>query len=425
MNLRRGVSRATYAVIGVVLILIVVAGGYVLLTPAKTSSSTSSSTSSTTSNTTSTTTSTTPLVKGSLILGTFGSGSIANVANAGQSAEWLANPGGFYQQQGVNVTIDALQSSAVILQALESGSINVADISATEAFKTTALGQANFTAIMGEGASDCFTCLGGFFIIGKSSITNVSDLQGKNVGISGVGGQDQQEAIAVLKALNVPYNPATAINWVPVSTVQARVAGLQQGSLDATVTTAQNLPALNVIPNLTFIVNATTFATLAPPVVPGIIVKTSFLQSNTALLQEFVKGLITANRAFASNMTMWLNLAEKARPDMNSTQLTTLYTGYSHGFTINGGINMSRAQLGVNYLYTTSEFTSQNVPVISALKFVNTTLVDNVLRQLGVVSAFDGIGRTISGATTTSTLAMAVLPLQSLAARPEQVLGKR
>jgi ABC-type taurine transport system substrate-binding protein len=346
------------------------------------------------------------------------------VANAGQSAEWLANPGGFYQQQGVNVTIDALQSSAVILQALESGSINVADISATEAFKTTALGQANFTAIMGEGASDCFTCLGGFFIIGKSSITNVSDLQGKNVGISGVGGQDQQEAIAVLKALNVPYNPATAINWVPVSTVQARVAGLQQGSLDATVTTAQNLPALNAIPNLTFIVNATTFATLAPPVIPGIIVKTSFLQGNTALLQEFVKGLIIANRAFASNMTMWLSLAEKARPDMNSTQLTTLYKGYSHGFTINGGINMSRAQIGANYLYTTSEFTSQNVPVLSAQKFVNTTLVDNVLRQLGVVSAFDGIGRTVSGATTTSTLALAVLPLQSLG-RPEQVLGKR
>jgi ABC-type nitrate/sulfonate/bicarbonate transport system substrate-binding protein len=421
MNLRRGVSQVTYAVVGVVLILIIIAGGYVLLTPAKTSSSTSS----TTSNTSSTTTSTTPVVKGSLILGTFGSGSIANVANAGQSAEWLANPGGFYQQQGVNVTIDALQSSAVILQALESGSINVADVSATEAFKTTALGQANFTAIMGEGASDCFTCLGGFFIIGKSSITNVSDLQGKNVGISGVGGQDQQEAIAVLKALNVPYNPATAINWVPVSTVQARVAGLQQGSLDATVTTAQNLPALDAIPNLTFIVNATTFATLAPPVVPGIIVKTSFLQSNTALLQEFVKGLIVANRAFASNMTIWLNLAEKARPDMNSTQLTTLYNGYTHGFTINGGINMTRAQLGVNYLYTTSEFTSQNVPVMSAQQFVNTTLVDNVLRQLGVVSAFDGIGRTVSGATTTSTLAMAVLPLQSLVGRPEQVLGKR
>jgi ABC-type nitrate/sulfonate/bicarbonate transport system substrate-binding protein len=278
---------------------------------------------------------------------------------------------------------------------------------------------------MGDGASDCFTCLGGFFIIGKSSITNVSDLQGKNVGISGVGGQDQEEAIAVLNALHVTYNPATAINWVPVSSVQARVAGLQQGSLDATVTTAQNLPALDAIPNLTMIVNATTFAQLEPPVIPAVIVKTSFLQSNTALLQEFVKGLIVANRAFASNMTLWLNLAEKARPDMNSTQLTTLYDGYSHGFTINGGINMSRAQQGVNYLYTTNEFTSENVPVITAQQFVNTTLVDNVLRQLGVVSAFDGIGRTISGATTTSTLAMAVLPLQSLADRPEQVIGKR
>jgi len=323
------------------------------------------------------------------------------------------------------MTIDALQSSAVILQALQSGSVNIADITATEAFKTTALGQANFTAIMGDAATDCFTCIGGFFIIGKSSITNVSQLQGKNVGVSGVGGSDQQQAIAVLKALGVTYNPSTAINWVPVSSVQARVAGLQQGSLDATVTTAQNLPALNAIPNLTFIVNSTTFATLAPPVIPALIVKTSFLQSNTALLQEFVKGLIVANRAFASNMTLWLNLAEKARPDMNSTQLTALYKGYTQGFAINGGINMTRAQQGVNYLYTTSEFTGQNVPVISAQKFVNTTLVDNALRQLGVISAFDGIGRTISGATTTNTLAMAVLPLQSLVERPEQVLGKR
>jgi len=426
MNLRRGVSGSTYAVLVVVLILIVVAGGYLILTPSKTSSSSSSSSPTTSSSSsTSSSTSTTSLVRGSLTLGTFGTGSTANVANAGESAEWLANNAGFYQQQGVNLSIDALQSSAVILQALQSGSINVADMQATEALKTTALGQANFTAIMATGASDCFTCIGGFFIIGKSSITNVSQLQGKNVGISGVGGADQQQAIAVLKALGVTYNPLTAINWVPVSSVQARVAGLQQGSLDATVTTAQNLPALAAIPNLMMIVNGTTFAKLAPATIPGIIVKTSFLQSHTALLQEFVKALITANRAFASNMTLWLNLAEKARPDMNSSQLTTLYNGYSHGFAINGGINMTRAQQGVNYLYTTSEFSSQNVPVISAQQFVNATLVDNVLRQLGVVSAFDGIGRTVSGATTTSTLAMAVLPLQALAETPQQVLGKR
>ena len=419
MNLRRGVSNSTYAVIGIILILVVLAGGYVLLAPSKASSSTSMPSSTTA------TTSTTPIVQGSLTVGTFGLGEKANVANAGESALWLAQPGGFYQQQGVNVTLDALQSSAVILQALESGSINIADLGTAEAFKTTALGQANFTAVMGVGANDCFTCLGGFFIIGKSSITNVSELAGKNVGVSGVGGADQTAAIAVLKALNVTYNPATAINWVPVSTTQARVAGLQQGSLDATVTTAQNLPALDAIPNLTMIVNATTFATYQPPAVPGVVVKTSFLQSNYALVQEFVRGLILANRAFASNMSLWLNLAEAARPDMNSSQLTTLYEGYTDGFAINGGINMARAQLGVNYLYTTTEFTSENVPVIPAPAFVNTTLVDNVLRQYGVISAFDVIGRTVSGATTSTTLAMAILPLQSLVETPQQVLGKR
>jgi ABC-type nitrate/sulfonate/bicarbonate transport system substrate-binding protein len=373
----------------------------------------------------STSSSTSTVVQGNLILGTFGTGSTANVANAGQSAEWLTKSLGLYQQQGVNMTIDALQSSAVILQALQSGSINIADISATEAFKTTALGQANFTSIGSNAASDCFTCAGGFFIIGKSSIANPGQLQGKNIGISGVGGADQLAAIAVLKALGVSYDPLTAISWVPVNTPQARVAGLLQGSLDATVTTTQNLPALSAVPNLSMIVNATTFARYQPPALPGLIVKTDFLKSHAVLLQEFIKALIMGNRYFANNQTAWVTLAENARPDMNSTQLTALYVGYAHGFGINGGINMTRAQLGVNYLYTTTEFVSQNVPTITAQQFVNATLVDNVLRQLGVVSAFDGIGRTVAGATTTSTIAMVVLPVQTLGEGLRPVTGKR
>jgi hypothetical protein len=79
----------------------------------------------------------------------------------------------------------------------------------------------------------------------------------------------------------------------------------------------------------------------------------------------------------------------------------------------------------VNYLYTTQEFISQNVPTLTAQQFVNTTLVDNALRQLGVVSAFDGIGRTVAGAATTSTLAMAVLPLQTIGERLGPVPGKK
>jgi ABC-type nitrate/sulfonate/bicarbonate transport system substrate-binding protein len=425
MLLRRGVSRSTYAVLGVV-VLIVVAGAYVFLAPGGTESSSSSGASSTqTTTSASSSASTSTVVQGNLILGTFGTGSLVNVANAGQSAEWLTKSLGLYQQQGVNLTIDALQSSAVILQALQSGSINIADISATEAFKTTALGQADFTSIGANGASDCFNCTGGFFIIGKNTITNIAQLQGKNVGISGVGGADQLTAIAVLKALGVSYDPLTAINWVPVNTPQARVAGLLQGSLDATVTTTQNLPALSAVPNLSMIVNSTTFSRNQPPALPGLIVKTDFLKSHTALLQEFIKALIMGNRYFATNQTAWLTLAETARPDMNSTQLKALYAGYAHGFGINGGINMTRVQLGVNYLYTTNEFISQNVPTITAQQFVNTTLVDNALRQLGVVSAFDGIGRTVAGATTTSAIAMVVLPLQNVRERLEPTIGKR
>jgi ABC-type nitrate/sulfonate/bicarbonate transport system substrate-binding protein len=440
MLLRRGLAPIGYVAVAVVVILIVVAGAYVFLTPPGTGSTSSSSpqssqasaassytttSPSSTSTTISAATSTTQLVRGNLILGTFGSGSVANIANAGQSAEWLTNGLGLYQQQGVNLTIDALQSSAVILQALQSGSIDIADISATEAFKTTALGQANFTAIGSNAASDCFTCSGGFFIIGKNSITSIAQLPGKNIGISGVGGADQLAAIAVLKALGVSYDPTTAINWVPVSTPQARVAGLQQGSLDAAITTTQNLPSLSAVPNMSFIVNSSIFLRYSPPALPGLIVKTSFLKSHTALLQEFVKALIMGNRYFARNQTAWLALAEKARPDMNSTQLTALYVGYAHGFGINGGVNMTRAQLGANYLYTTQEFVSQNVPVITAQQFVNTTLVDNVLRQLGVISAFDGIGRTVAGATTTTTLALAVLPVQALRETLAPLLGKR
>ncbi len=369
------------------------------------SSSTSGSTSGTSSSSKASS-STTAIVQGNLRLGTFGTGSLPNLSNAGQSAEWLTPGLGYFQQAGVNLTIVPLQSSAVILQALQANQIDVADIGATEPVKLTALGQANFTAIMSNAASDCYTCTGGFFIAAKNSITNINQLQGANVGISGVGGADQIAAINVLKAMGANFDPTTGINWIGVNTPQARVAGLQQGSLDAAVTTTQNLAPIAAISTVHLLINSSTFLQYSPPAVPGTIVKTAFLQSHTALLQEYVSALIKGERAFAANKTLWVAQAMKANPALNASTASATYAGFAHGFAINGGINMTKTQLGIDYLYTTSEYVNQKVPVITAQQFVNTTLVDNALRSLGVSSAFDGIGRTISSATTTTGIAV-------------------
>jgi hypothetical protein len=269
-------------------------------------------------------------------------------------------------------------------------------------------------------ANDCFTCTGGFLIATKNSIADISQLQGANVGISGIGGADHTSAINVLKAMGVKYDPSTAINWIAVNTPQARVAGLQQGSLDAVVTSTQNLPALSAMPTVHLLVNSSTFLRFSPPAVPGVIVKTSFLQSHAALLQEFVTALIKGERAFAANKTLWVMQATKANPAINASTAAASYSGFARGFGINGGINMTRVQLGMNYLYTTSEYVSQNVPVITAQRFVNTTLVDNTLRQLGVSSAFDLIGRTIASATTTTAIGA---PMAAIVPRSDEGLA--
>jgi len=418
---RSGVARSSYVAVAAIVIIILVGGAYFLVVAPAANSSTSTSTSSSGTLTTSaskSTTSTTTIVKGNIRLGTFGSGSLPNLSNAGQSAEWLTNGLGYFQKAGVNVTIVPLQSSAVILQALQANQVDVADIGATEPVKLTALGQANFTAIMSVGASDCFTCTGGFFIATKNNIANINQLQGANIGISGAGGSDQVAAINVLKAMGANFNPSSAINWIAVNTPAARIAGLQQGSLDAVITSTQNLAAVEAMSNVHILVNSSTFLQYSPPVVPGLIVKTSFLQGNTALLQEFVTALIKGNREFASNQTAWVSLAMKANPALNVTAAGATYAGFAHGFSINGGINMTKTQLGMNYLYTTQEYITQNVPMIGAQRFVNTTLVDNTLRMLGVSSAFDGIGRTVASATTTTAIMVqAVVPLQRLAGR--------
>lgn len=397
MNPRRGVSRSVYIAGVVILVLLVVAGAVVLTQ--KPAGSTSS------------------VVKGSLTVGSFSFGGAANLANAGQSAEWLAQDLPYFSQNGLQVTMDGLQSSAVILQALQSGSINIADMAATEPVKLTALGEANFTAIMANGANDCYNCTGGFFIATTNAITNINQLQGANIGISGVGGADQLAAIYVLNSLGVDFNPATGINWVAVGAPAARVAGMKQGTIQGTVTTTQNLAAIEALPNAHILVNTTTFAANQPPAVPGLIVQTSFLKSHTALLQEFVTSLIEANRAFATNESLWVQSAMKANSALNTTTAEATYSGFARGFSINGGINVTKAQLGIEYYYTSSEFKSQSVPVITAQHFVNITLVDNALRMLGVSSAFDLPGRTIASATTTSAIPAAILPLRDLEGR--------
>lgn len=428
MQFRRGVSRTALIAGVVIIVLIAVAGAFVLgnrsssTTSTTSSSSTSSaaggsssaSSSGVSSTTSSSTSKTTPIVKGSLTLGTFSSGGAANLANAGQSAEWLAEDLPFFAQNGLNVTIDGLQSSTVILQALQSGSINIGDMAATEPVKLTALHEANFTAIMGVGADDCYSCTGGFFLAVSNSITNIDQLKGANIGISAVGGSDQLSLIYVLTDLGVNFNPTTGINWVAVGTPAARLAGMQAGTLQGTVTTTQNLAGVEALPNAHILINSSQFAAAEPPAVPGLIVQTSFLQSHTALLQEFVTSLIEANRAFASNESLWVQDAMKAMPSDNASVLQGIYAGYAHGFSINGGINMTSATRGIQYYYTTTEYINETVPTITAQQFVNTTLVDNTLNMLGVSSAFDIPNPSVATATTTTGMPYAILPLRYL-----------
>jgi len=140
-----------------------------------------------------------------------------------QSNVWVAKEMGFFKKQGLEVEPIFLRGGQIATMALAAGDPPIVNIGTVV--------QANlrgFNLVLVASVENKYDQI----VFGRSGITKVEQLKGKNLGISGFGAATHYAAIILLKHLNL--EPIKDVALIPSGPDAERLAALVSGKIDAT-----------------------------------------------------------------------------------------------------------------------------------------------------------------------------------------------
>src|SRR5215469_2900890 len=147
---------------------------------------------------------------------------------------YVANRKGFFQQHGITPSFVTVSSGSAAMQAMLSGSSQMANVAIFEALTAVSKGE-SVQYIVGA-ATGSF----GELVVGKNVQLPdesqgypavIKDLKGKKIGVSSKGSATYYALAYTLQQAGL--NPATDVTIVPAGTLSAQVAALKTGQLDA------------------------------------------------------------------------------------------------------------------------------------------------------------------------------------------------
>jgi len=122
-------------------------------------------------------------------------------------------------------------------------------------------------------------------------------------------------------------------------------------------------------------------------------VSTKVRQEKAEALRRYTAAMIKTSRFYSENKEQWVTDMAKLRPDIATVDLQALWDQFRTSWSVNGFMNPALYQKTSDYLYSTEDFA--DVPRIELNAWVDPSLVDAVLKELGVHPGWDEPGRPI------------------------------
>jgi NitT/TauT family transport system substrate-binding protein len=301
-----------------------------------------------------------------------------------ESVLWLARDQGFYQKEGLDVQLTEVDATPSVITAMRTGDVDVGDINFEDVIRLTASGDLPMRAISSASGRNFF------MIVGKSSIGSPAELAGKSFAIARVGSQDHALSS---KVLGVKGLPPGSVNYVAVGAPNVRAQALAAGQIDATTVSLGTWVTIQNQPNIKVLVGVNDYYNSLPLVNKGNAVTQKVLNEKPEALRRFTTALIKASRYYAENKSAWVDGMAKLRPDLARADLEYLWDQFGASWAVNGQINLPAYQSSTDFLYDQGTFPDQ--PRIAATDWVDTSLVDGTLHDLGVYPNVDDPGRSI------------------------------
>lgn len=350
-----GISTVAIVVVVVVIIVIAAAAGYFFLTsPTSTTTSTTS-----TSSTTQQTTSTSPTnVK-------FG---LSVAITIEYLPEYIAAHGGFWAQQGLNVTLTPFQGDGAHMQGVSAGEVSIGEASYVGELNAISKGVPIKAVAMGLQQADMILIVGN-----NSHYTDASQLKGATIGVTTAG--SATDMMFHLLAQHYNYTIGTDIHELAVGGLTAQLAALTTNKTQGffwTYETGYQLQTKGDAKILLFM------SSIIPNWAENTIYATnSLISSNPTLVQKVLQGVYNAIAYMTANKTYATVEAEQYLGLTPAAANLTMNEAFSSGqFSTNGafdpaivsGMNTARSlmlalNISSSLVPVDQSYTTQFVPV--------------------------------------------------------------
>lgn len=300
------------------------------------------------------------------------------------SVLWLAKDLGFYEREGLDVTLVELQGTPLVITAMRSGDIDVGNIATSDVLNLVATKTLDLRAIHSPDSRQYF------MIAARDAVASLADLKGRAFSIARVGSLDHSMTQVVMRAGGV--DPAT-VRFVGGGDPSARATTLVAGRVDATTMSIGTWISIQNEKGVKTLVNVDDYFAAAPIVVKVDAATTKVIAEKAEQLRRFTAAIIKASRAFAQDQKLWVDAIAKRRPDLARADVEGLWPQFKRSWAVNGTLNLVEYQKSAEFLYGTDDF--KDTPKIPAQAWADTTFADSVLRELGVIPGADDPGRAI------------------------------
>jgi NitT/TauT family transport system substrate-binding protein len=302
------------------------------------------------------------------------------------SVLWVAKDLGFYDREGLDVDLVAVQADPAVVASLRTGDLDLASISADQVVRLKASGSADLKGIGSVGASSFF------MIVSRDRVASAADLKGRRFAIAQVGSVDDVLTRRVLAARGVD---TAEVQFFPIGVPNVRAQALLADQVDATTMTVATWVTIKNEPALKVLISLDEVRQAVPQQLAGVSTVTAqTIQQKPEELRRFTLAILKASRYLLENKQAWVDAMVVHRPDLDRQDLEFLWDQFGTSWAVNGWLSSPEYQRFVDYLYeTTPDF--KDVPRIGMSDWVETRFVDQVLKEIGVYPKLDDPGRPI------------------------------
>lgn len=284
----------------------------------------------------------------------------------------LAESLGYYEKHGVKVTIVALEGTPQAVAALNSGAVDLADISIDAALRLRASNGMKLAGIVSA------TLGPPYLIATKAEITSLDGLVGRSFAIADNGSLDHNLTQQVLESLGVEREGP---HFVAIGAPVARVQALAVGRVDATTVSYGSYLPIADTPGLNVLVSPEDFFAAAPIQSKFVAVLEPTIAQKREALQRFVNALVDLSRHFDSEPAAWVAAVAEERDDLTVANLEATTKFLAGRWCVNGCINVDYLQKTADFIYASEDF--EGVPVVTATDIADDSFVREAIAQVG------------------------------------------